>query len=43
VALKRRYELVKELEKNPRSNGRSLAENFEMQVYSMLKEKASAI
>ena len=46
LTLKMRYELVKEAEKNPRSNARSLAEKFECgktQVYSILKEKASII
>ena len=46
LTLKTRHELVKEAEKNPRSNARSLAENFDCgktQVYSILKEKASTI
>jgi len=37
--LRTRYELVKEAENNLRSNARSLAENFETQVYSILKER----
>jgi len=44
--LKRRYELVKETEMNPRSNAGSLGEKSDCdktQVYSILKEKASII
>lgn len=46
LTLKKRYELVKEAEKNPRSSVKTLAERFECgktQVYSILKDKASII